>query len=306
MKIKKIASFMLVTVISAVALTGCVNNSKKTIAFLPKQLDGVEYWEAMRTGIENEASNSGYKLVAMASKNGDINEQKELMNQMIKDKVDAIILAPSSVTELVPEIKEANEADIPVVLVDTNVDSGLLEANKAKIAPYVGVDNYAGGELIGKEVASKLQKGSQVAILGGGVGQTNSDERCKGFRDAVTKAGMNVVTQLSTNWSANDGYIQAESILKAYPDVKAMFTVNNTVYKGAYEASKDLGKQLVMGTFDYDDNTMNRINAGELGCTLSQDSDSMTKMTIDTINKILSGESVEPNIVSDAKLITKK
>lgn len=306
MNIKKIVSFMLVTALSVVTLTGCANNSEKTIAFLPKQLDGVEYWETMKTGMESEASNSGYKLVTMAPKNNDINGQKELMNQMIKDKVDAIILAPCSVTELVPEIKEANEADIPVVLVDTEVDSGLLESDKAKVATYVGIDNYAGGESIGNKVASKLPKGSQIAILSGGVGQTNSDERCNGFRDAVTKAGMNVVAQLSTNWSDNDGYIQAESILKAYPDVKAMFTVNSTVYKGSYEASKNLGNQLVMGTFDCDDDTMNSINAGELECTLSQDSDSMTKMTIDTINKILSGESVESITVSHAKLITKK
>lgn len=306
MRMKKLAVLMLVTALSVVTFTGCANNSKKTIGFLPKQLDGVEYWESMQTGIEKEATTLGYSVVTKDSKTGDTDEQKELMNEMIKDKVDAIILAPCSVTELVPQIKEANQANIPVILVDTDVDRGLLASDKANVATYVGIDNYAGGELVGNTVASKLPKGSQVAILAGGIGETGSDERCQGFKDAVTKAGMNVVADLSTDWSANDGYIKAEFILKAYPDVKGMFTVNSTVNDGAYQASKDLGKKLVMGTFDIDVDTMKSINAGELQCTLSQDSDSMTKAAVDTVNILLAGKSAKSYTVSGAKLITKE
>jgi len=308
MNIKKIVSFMLVTVLTLAALSGCgkVSGSGNTIGFLPKQLDGVPYWESMNNGIKNAASKYGYTVVTKFDKDANYVKQKELMKEMINDKVSAIILAPDSVTELIPEIKEANKANIPVVLIDTDMDRDLLKSADAKVSTYVGIDNYEGGKKVSKTVCAKLPKGSEVAIIGGSVGQTNVDARCKGYRDAATEAGMTVVAELSTNWSPDDGYVKAQNILKAYPNVKAIFTVNNTIYSGAYKASKDLGKQVIMGCFDCDDATMKSINAGELECTLSQDSDSMTDKAVETINKLLSGGAVEANTVSDAKLIVKQ
>jgi len=306
MNIKTLLSLMLVIVLSGTSFIGCNKTSGKTIGFLPKQLEGVPYWEDMETGIKNEASKYGYEVVSKFDKDAGVAKQKELMKEMINDKVAAIVLAPNSVTELVPEIKEANEANIPVILVDTDIDSGLLESADAKVATYVGIDNYEGGKLVSKTVAAKLPKGSEVAIIGGSVGQTNVDARCKGYRDGATEEGMKVVAELSTNWTPDDGYVKASQILKAYPNVKAIFTVNNTIYTGAYAASKDLNKQLVMGCFDLDDNTMKSINVGELECTLSQDSDSMTQKAVEAIDRLLSGQTVEANTVSEAKLIVKQ
>ena len=64
-----------------------------------------------------------------SEKHSDVEKQVQLMDDMITQKFDAIILVATDPAALLPSIKKANAADIPVILVNDTIDE---EAAKAQ------------------------------------------------------------------------------------------------------------------------------------------------------------------------------
>lgn len=304
-KIKKLYICMLILNLAAIIFSGCSNNSNKTIGFIPK--GDSTYWATTKDNIDKTASKDGFQVIAKAPKSeSDYKNQKEIMQDMIKNKVGAILLAPCSVTELIPDIKEANNKGIPVVLIDTDVDRDLLAIEKAKVETFVGTDNYTGGKLIGERTVKKTEGKGNVAILGGIVGQTNGEARCKGFEDAVKSAGMNVVASVATNWTKEDGYTKAKTLLLAYPDIKSIFAANDDIAHGVLEAIKELDRKVLIETFDTSDETINNINDGEIDATVSQHPEIMAENSVEAVKSIISGNKVDSLIHTNLELITAK
>lgn len=304
-KIKKLYIYMFIVNLMAITFVGCSNNATKTIGFIPK--GNSTYWNTTKENINKAASENGLEVVSKApDSESNYKNQKEIMQEMIKNKVGAILLAPSSVTELIPDIKDANKNGIPVVLIDTDVDRELLEIQNAKVETFVGADNYAGGKLIGERIVNKTNKKENVAILSGIVGQINGEARCKGFEDTMKAAGMNVVASVSTNWSRDDGYNKAKTLLLAYPDLKIIFTANDDIANGALEAIKELKRNVLIETFDTSDETIAEINKGEIDSTISQHPEIMAKNSIEATKNILNGKKVESSIYTKLELITAK
>lgn len=304
-KIKKLYIYIFIVNFVAIAFVGCNNNVTKTIGFIPK--GDSTYWNTTKENINKAASENGLEVVSKApDSESNYKNQKEIMQEMIKNKVGAILLAPCSVTELIPDIKDANKNGIPVVLIDTDVDRELLEIQNAKVETFVGGDNYEGGKIIGERVVNKTNKKENVAILSGIVGQINGEARCKGFEDTMKTAGMNVVASVSTNWSRDDGYNKAKTLLLAYPDLKIIFTANDDIAKGAVEAIKELKRNVLIETFDTSDETINEISKGEIDSTINQHPEIMAKNSIEAVKNILNGNKVESSIATNLELITAK
>lgn len=309
LKTKKINKFVIGILILSfivVMLSGCSSSSNNTIAFIPKVLGDVSYWNTVKNSIDKMASENNFKVLTKAPKNeSNYKEQKEIMKEMIKQNVSAIILAPCSVTEIVSDIKDANNKGIPVILIDTDVDRELLTIKKAKVETFAGTDNYEGGKLSGERVASKTEGKGEVAILGGTVGQTNGEDRCSGFEDVVKKSGMNVAAEVSTDWSKEDGYEKAKTLLLAYPDVKAIFAANENIALGVVSAMKELNKKLLIECFDTSDDTIKAINSGEIDSSVSQHPELMAKNAVEAAAKIINGEKVESIIPTKIEIVTK-
>ena len=228
------------------------------------------------------------------------------MQEMIKQNVSAIILAPCSVTEIISDIKDANNKGIPVILIDTDVDRDLLTIKKAKVETFAGTDNYEGGKLSGERVAAQTEGKGNVAILNGSIGQTNGEARCSGFEDVVKKAGMTVVASISTDWSKDDGYEKAKNLLLAYPDIKAIFAANENIALGAVSAMKELNKKVLIECFDTSDDTLKAINVGEIDSSVSQHPELMAKNGVEAAIKIIKGEKIDSIISTKIELVTKK
>ena len=304
-KIKKLYIYVVILSFVASTFIGCSNNSNKTIGFIPK--GDSAYWATTKDNIDKTASENGFKVITKAPESeSNYKNQKEIMQEMIKNKVSAILLAPCSVTELIPDIKDANKKGIPVILIDTDVDRELLAIENARVEAFVGTDNYAGGKLIGERAVKKTEGKGNVAILNGIIGQINGEARCKGFEDAVKSAGMNVVASVSTNWSKDDGYNKAKTLLLAYPDLKFIFTANDDIAHGALDAVKELDKSVSIGTFDTSEETINDINEGKIDATLNQHPEIMGKNSVETAMNIINGKKVDTFIPTNIELITAK
>ncbi len=177
--------------------------------------------------------------------------QIRIVEQMIVAKADAIVLAPADSKALVPVVKKAVDAGILVVNIDNRLDAAVLKS-KALHVPFVGPDNRKGAQQIGTFLARTLKAGDRVGIIEGVPTTTNAQQRTAGFRDAMTAAGMRVVSVQSGDWEISKGNSVAAAMLNEYPDLKALLAGNDNMAIGAVSAIRAAGKQGKVQVVGYD------------------------------------------------------
>ncbi len=124
-----------------------------TVAFVPKALNS-PFWAAMEAAALEEANASGVRLVSLAAdRETDVERQYQIIENLIQQGVDAILLAPSGSKELVPAIRKANDAGIPVLLIDTRIDEAAAAAVGAR-GPHL----YRIGQLRGRRGCRPLSR----------------------------------------------------------------------------------------------------------------------------------------------------
>ena len=96
----------------------------------------------------------------------DVEGQIRLVEEMIGQKVDALVIAPADSKALIPVCKRAADAGITVVNIDNKFDAATLKS-KGLTTPFVGPDNRKGAKMAGDYLANKLQKGDEVIIIEG-------------------------------------------------------------------------------------------------------------------------------------------
>ena len=86
----------------------------------------------------NETAQKNGIALDIQSGNGDLATQISIVQQFIAQQVDMIMIAPSDPKGIVPVIRQANAANIPVMAVNTKADV----SSGAKVLTYVGVDDF--------------------------------------------------------------------------------------------------------------------------------------------------------------------
>src|SRR5205085_10481574 len=133
-------------------------------------------------------------VVQAAEREVDVEKQMQIIENLIQRNVAALCVAPSGSKEIVPAIVKANQAAIPVLIVDTRVDAKALAAAGGRTTTFIGSDNVEGGRIAGRFLAQRLQGRGKVAILEGIPGHETGDARLKGFKEAIEKEpGIQIV-----------------------------------------------------------------------------------------------------------------
>src|SRR5580704_18145516 len=107
----------------------------------------------------NDTHAADYNLVVNGIKNEtDLAEQVSLVEQMIAQRVNAIVIAPADSKALVTVLKSAKDAGILVINIDNKLDADVLKQADLKV-PFVGPDNRAGARTVGETLAKRLKAG---------------------------------------------------------------------------------------------------------------------------------------------------
>ncbi|MBZ5587768.1 MAG: substrate-binding domain-containing protein [Acidobacteriia bacterium] len=244
-----------------------------TIAFVPKALNS-PFWAEMQQAAEREAAAQGVRLVSLAAdRETDVERQYQIIENLIQQKVDAILLAPAGSKELVPAIRKANDAGIPVLILDTRIDQGAAESMGARVLTFIGSDNFEGGAVAGRYLADKLGGKGNVAIIEGISGHETADRRRLGFLNGIeAHPGIRVVASQTADWERARAYTVAENLLQAHPDLDAIFAANDEMALGALEAvaaARRLGHVGVVG-FDAIPDALANIGSGRLLGSVAQ------------------------------------
>jgi ribose transport system substrate-binding protein len=213
------------------------------VALVMKSLAN-EFFQTMEEGAKahQKANAKDYTLIANGIKDEtDTTAQIKIIQQMINEKVDAIVLAPADSKALVPVVKEAVDKGVLVVNIDNKLDDGAL-GEKGLTVPFVGPDNRKGAKLVGDYLAKQLKAGDKVGILEGVSTTFNAQQRTAGFQDAMKAVGATVVGVQSGQWEMEKGNTVASAMLREHPDMKALLCGNDNMALGAVAAVKTAGK----------------------------------------------------------------
>jgi ribose transport system substrate-binding protein len=284
-------------------------NARPRVALVLKTLNSPFFIE-MQRGAEEAAKRLDVDLVVQAAEREvDVERQMQIIENVIQSRSGAIALTPSGSREVVPAIAKANAAGIPVVIVDTRLDTKAAADAGVKIASFVGSDNYRGGQLIGEYLVKASGGRAHVAILEGIPGHETGDSRIRGFRDAIKGAtGIEIVASQTANWEREQGFTVFQNMLQAQPSIDTVFACNDMMALGAVEAIAAAGRAgriRVLG-FDAVDDARKALVAGTMEATVAQYPDQMGRIAVETAVKVLKGETVQTDVVVPIGLVTKE
>ena len=305
--------FLLITAGIVTFLNGCKkaeepSDGKPVIAFVMKTLNN-PYFIEMQKGAEETAKKLGVNLLIQAAEREvDVEKQMQIIENLIQRRVSAICITPSGSKEIIPAISKANEAGIPVIIVDTRIDDKTLNESGAKIETFIGSDNIDGGRIAGKFIVDKLGGKGNVVVLEGIPGHETGDARLKGFYEVINNSrGIKVIESQTANWERDQGYSVFQNILQAHPDVEAVFACNDMMALGAVEAisaSKTKKKIIVVG-FDAIKDSRDAIMNDKMDGSVAQHPEEMGKLSVEYAEKIIKGEKIPSEIPVRIELITK-
>lgn len=266
--------------------------NKPKIALIMKSLAN-EFFTTMRKGAEehHQDNASSYSLVVNGIRDErDLNAQVALVEQMVSQKVDAIVIAPADSKALVPALARARKAGTVVVNIDNRLDPDVLKQAGGGI-PFVGPDNREGARKVGEVLAGKLKPGDKVAILEGVPTAFNSQQRRLGFEDAMKKAGAKIVAVQSGQWEMDKANIVASGIVSEHPDLKAILASNDNMALGAVAAVKAAGKtgQIHIVGFDNISAIRPMVKDGRVLATVDQHGDKLAIYGIEYALQIKKG-----------------
>jgi ribose transport system substrate-binding protein len=216
------------------------------------------------------------------------------------------VIAPADSKALVTVLKRASEAGILVVNIDNKLDADVLKQASLTV-PFVGPDNRAGARKVGDALAKRLRAGDKVTIIEGIPTAFNGQQRRLGFEDAMSSAGMNIVSVQSGRWEMDTANNVAAAMLNAHADLRAILCANDNMALGAVsaiQAAGKTGKMLVAG-FDNISAVQPLLDKGQVVATADQHADRLAVFGIEAALKILKGEAPPADQTTAVDLVTR-
>jgi ribose transport system substrate-binding protein len=199
----------------------------REIAVIPKGTTH-DFWKSVHAGaVKAQRELGGVQVVFRGPEREDDREQQiALVQNFISRNVDAIVLAPLDDRSLVPPVRQARQAGIPVVIIDSDLSA---EAGKDFVS-FVATDNYRGGVLAAERIVEVLGGKGTVLLLRYQEGSASTVQREQGFTDTLAEhEGIELVDPKRYAGATRDTAQQAsENLLTAYDKVNAIFCPNES------------------------------------------------------------------------------
>jgi len=184
--------------------------AKKRIALVMKTLTN-PFFVAMEKGARKAEEELNIELIVKTgAKETSIEQQIAIIDELIRNRVDAIVIAPASSTEIIPILKKAQDAKIVIVNIDNQVDPELSRKMGLTEVPFISVDNEKGAYLAAGTSAtgSRNRPRSPFSKESGARRAPNSAEQRKA--DAVKAFGENrnirIVASETANWRIDEAF----------------------------------------------------------------------------------------------------
>jgi len=284
-----------------------VSSAKYTIAIVPPALTSPYFITLANAAKDAAAKNPNIDLSVVApSAETAIDEQVKIVEDLTQKKVNMIAISSSNWDALTPSLKAARAAGIEIVGIDR-----VIPLPGVDIVSMLGVDEVAGGELVGNFVVKTLNGKGNVAILEGVTGDYWSQRRGQGFHNVVDKVpGIKVETTQPANWDRATGMSTMENILQAHNDLNMVWGLNDNMAIGALTAvtAAKLNSQILVVGYNGDKEALQDVAAGTMLATVKQQPAVVAETIVNTVAvALMNGQrsSLKPVYYIPTQLVTK-
>ncbi len=280
----------------------------KTVALVMKTLTNPFFVE-MERGARKAESELGIQLIVKtAAQETSIQQQIEIVGELVKLKVDAIVIAPGDSKELIPALKKAQEAGIKIVNIDNRLDADLSQQLGLTSVPFISVDNEKGAYISAKYISDKIKTPTNVIILEGIREARNAQDRLAGAKRAFQEnSNITIIGSESAHWKIDEAHDLTASLFLRNPDIGAIFCANDMMALGAvqYLQEKQLTQVLVAG-YDNLDEARQAVKDGDMASTIDQQAALQGYTGVAYALKMINGESVPVETFVDVILVSEE
>ena len=214
-------------------------DNQMTIAVFTKNRTNPAY-EAFRIASDQIARTTGVKVIHLVPNQPDnVDEQKAMVDQVLKDRPDAVIFIPVDDVAMINSVKKLNEAKIPIVLVSNPLPGSFVT--------YVGADDFEIGYREARYLFEKLGAKGKIVVIEGTPAAPTNRERVRGYRRAFTEfPGIQVLGSGIGNYQQVDARRVMEKLLSEHAEIDAVLSANDSMALGVLEALKAANRTAVV------------------------------------------------------------
>ena len=184
--------------------------------------------------------------VVVLDAGGDVARQIAQMEDLIQQEVDAIIIWPTNGEAVIPAVRKAYQADIPVVVTNSNI----AEAGFDFVASFSGPDNVTQGIRSAEIMCDRfkelgIEDEAKVVHITGQPGYTTAIERAQGFNDRLPEVCPNVeqIDEQPGDWNREKSQQVMEAFLVQYDDIDGVYSGDDNMGVGAMNAAIAAGRE---------------------------------------------------------------
>ena len=276
-----------------------------TIGLVMKSLNA-EFFQEMKKGaleFAQKQSNLELKIVGTDSQT-EIKKQIQLIDTLIKEKVNALVVIPIDSKALVPVVARAVHAGIKVINIDIRLDEELLQESRIELT-YVGPDNESAAKTVGDVLACRLAKGSGIILIEGLQAAENAHQRKKGFLKSIAEYQLELVASEAADWETGKAEKVFEALFAKHPDIEGVMCCNDAMALGVIKVLEKHGKagKIQVVGFDNDASVQPLIKSGIMLATIDAFGSQMAVQGIEYAIKVLGGMENKGSFTTEYKLL---
>jgi ribose transport system substrate-binding protein len=223
----------------ASTLSSEVKAQGATIAVFTKNTTNPAY-QAFRLAADQVGQAAGAKIVHFVPKQPDnVDEQIAMVEQVLKDRPDAVVFIPVDDVAMVASVKKLNAAKIPIVLAANPLPGSFVT--------FVGADDYAIGHREARYLFDKMHSKGKIVIIEGTAGAPTNRERLRGYKQALSEApGIELLASGVGNFQQPDAKHVMADFLKQHAQIDAVLSANDSMALGALQALGEAGRRAIV------------------------------------------------------------
>jgi len=303
---RRVRALFAVTAATAVlaSLTACggsddagADDGETTVGFVAVGPEG-GWRQANEQNIQDTfTTEAGFDLRYAPATNLDQQSQIEAFTSFVDEEVDVILLSATEATGWEAPLKRAQEAEIPVILLDRGIEPNDTDLYVSRIAP----DNVEVAKAVGAWAAEQFPDGGNFVVLEGPAGVGVVNERNAGFDEGIAGSSLVEVGRQTANWSAEEGKSVMETMLKSNNnDIQFVFAQNDEMGMGAAQAVTEAGltpgEDVKIATIDGTKPALEALADGQLSF-VHEYNPLFGETALDVVEAALAGEDVESYII---------
>ncbi|WP_137131344.1 ABC transporter substrate-binding protein [Rhizobium sp. FY34] len=276
------------------------------IAVIVKTVNST-FWQNVQKGADaamKQAGSGNTMTFQGPAAESAIADQVNMVENAINRGVAGIVLAPSDPDALIPAVKKAWEARIPVVIIDSMLSKGAEQYYQS----FLATDNRKAGELAAKALIAKVGTEGKIAVMSYVAGAGSEIGRVGGFTDYIkANSKLSIVGPYYSQSQMATALNQTTDVLAANADLKGIFGANEPTAIGMGRAIKQAGKagKVVAVGFDGNQDLQEFVKDGTLAAIAVQGSFQMGELGVKTVSQLIKKEKVEKFVDTGVVVVTK-